>query len=283
MAEGGITISGALSFAWSILSLHWRAFWGILALNALSWTVLFAGMFAHRPELVSAGFGAVLVTNYPLRGAVFRLSGGAEGGDNPDKLGALGIQWGRMELRMFGADALTAIFQFIIWLIVAVALLAPLFGIVMSHTPPLPMVKPDDFSRALGPQGPQVLLLVQLILSAVLMFLTMRLFLAVPASALSGRLAVLRTWKLTRGSFWTIFVSYIVVQLPMLGTWFLATASINGELAAFTPVQTFGYAILSGALAGAASAPLNAGLQAYFYRALGPVPDPSPNGAIGKP
>jgi hypothetical protein len=284
MAEGEITISGALSAAWSILSLHWRTIWGILALNALSWTVIFAGVFAHRPELASAGIGASLATSYPLRGAVFRLSAGPESANSPAyKLGALGIQWGWMELRMFGAWALTGVFLAIILMIVTIALMAPLVGIFMSHVPPLTLAQPDDFLRGLGPDGPQVLTMVDIVLAAVFAFLAMRLFLAMPASALSGRLAVLRTWKLTHGAFWTIFVAYVVVQVPTLITWFLAIASLKGELADFTPVQTFGYAILSGILAGAASAPLNAGLQAYFYKALGPVTEPSPNGATGKP
>ena len=69
MAEGEITIGGALSYAWSILSHNWRAIWGILALNALGWTVLFAGMFARHGDLVAAGMAAVTLTKYPVYGA----------------------------------------------------------------------------------------------------------------------------------------------------------------------------------------------------------------------
>jgi hypothetical protein len=130
----------------------------------------------------------------------------------------------------------------------------------------------------LGPRGPQILMAEQAIVVLASAFVAVRLFLSWPASGLSGHIAVLRTWPLTRGSFWRIFVSYAVVQLPMMLTVILLGLVLGGQLAAFTPPQTFGFALLSGLLAGAASTPLNAALQAYFYRALGPAPDGGPDG-----
>jgi hypothetical protein len=284
MAEGQISISGALSFAWSLLSQHWRAIWGVLALNALSWTVLFAGLFANRPELVTAGSTALLVTKYPLYGAIFRLGAGHEGGDNPDfKLGALGIQWRPMEFRIFIADLLLSILLFVVVLLVMVAMSAILVGVIMSQGGvPAQIVKDTDVMRVLGPHGREIVMLEQAVVLLVAMFVTTRLLLAWPASALGGKIAVLRTWRLTRGAFWRILVSYVVVQAPMAFTFGMAAVALNGELAAFTPAQTFGFALLSGILAGAASTPLNAGLQVYFYKALGPVPEPGPSGSTGR-
>ena len=280
MAEGEISISGALSFAWSLLSHNWRAVWGVLALNALSWTVLFAGMFANRPDLMTAGSLAMLITKYPLYGAIFRLGAG-QGADNPDlKLGAQGLQWRGMELRMFAADILQSVFLVVLVLLVSVAMAAVLMGVLMSHGgPPLHITTPADLQRALGPQGMQIMALEQLALLLVVLFVGTRLLLALPASALSGRVAVLRTWRLTRGSFLRLFLAWVVVQAPVWLTFTLAGAGLNGELTSFTAAQILGYSVLSGALAGAASIPLSAGVQVYFYKALAqPGPAPGANG-----
>jgi hypothetical protein len=284
MAEGEISIGGALSFAWSLLSHHWRAIWGILALNALSWTVLYAGSLGVRPELVVAGTAAVFVTQYPLFAAVFRLGGGVEGADNPDfRLGALGIQWRRMEFRLLLANLLQFVFMFIAFMVIMVALLALVMGVIMANgvVQPAAIKTQADMLRALGPQGPQILWGCQLVVVLTYLFLSIRLFLTWPASALSGRVAVLRTWGLTRGAFFKIFGAYLLVQIPLLVTQMMLSAVLTGQIATLSPGQILGYSVLSGVMAGGASMPLSAGLQAYFYKALGPLPPDAPKGTAG--
>ncbi len=117
-------------------------------------------------------------------------------------------------------------------------------------------------------------------LGAVMIFLSVRLFLAMAASGLGGRIAVLSTWKLTRGHFWSIFVSSLGAQAPILLTSMVISASAKGQITELTPGQILGYSILSGIMAGAAATPLNAGLQAYFYKMLGPVPPKPPSGLV---
>ena len=136
--------------------------------------------------------------------------------------------------------------------------------------------------QALGPQGGAILMAGQTVILLIIAFVGVRLLLAWPASAFGRRVAVLRTWPLTRGRFWSIFIPYLLVQAPILATYSVATASMNGQLAAMTPAQILGYSVLLGALAGCASLPLTAGLQAYFYKALGPVPEPGDGGAAGR-
>jgi hypothetical protein len=270
MAEGEISISGALSFAWSLLSHHWRAIWGVLALNALSWTVLFAGMFADRSELAAMGFGALIATKYPLFGSIYRLGSGAPAtADKAESApGALGLQWRPMELRIFAADLLTSVFIYLIAFLVTLALLAPVLGVLMSHGGPPPKLNTvEDLERALGPHGLELITGIQVALWGVMAFLTVRLFLAMPASALRGRVAVLSTWKRTRGLGWRIVLSYILVQAPVWLTFTLITAGIYGDMSSLTPAQILGYSVLSGALAGAASMPLTAALQLFFYNA----------------
>jgi hypothetical protein len=284
MAEGEISIGGALSFAWSLLSHNWRAIWGVLALHALSWTVLFAGLFSQRPDLTAMGFGALLATKYPLFGAVYRLGSSPAGAEHPElKTGTLGLQWRLMELRILAAEFLAGIFVYIVAILAGIALMAPVLGVLMSHGgPPPKLVTIEDLERALGPQGANVVMAIQFVLWSLMTFLTIRLFLAMPSSALGGRIAVLRTWKLTRGLGWRIFISYVLVQAPVWLTYLLVTAVIYGEMSGLTPGQILSYSVLSGVLAGAASMPLSAGLQVYFYKAVEPAPEPGPNGGTGR-
>jgi hypothetical protein len=273
MAEGEISISGALGFAWTLLSHSWRTIWGVLALNALSWTVMFAGLFSGRQDLVAAGSLAMLVTKYPLYGSVFRLAA-SQGGEPKGelKLGALGLQWRGMELRMLGADLLVSAFTSLLFLLMVVALSTVVTGVLTaSGAPVLKITTPQQLLQALGPQGQQILEAAQIGVLLVLLFVTTRLLLALPASALSGRIAVLRTWKLTRGAFLRMVAAWFIVQAPVWLTFTVAGAGITGQLTSFTPAQILGYSVLSGLLAGAASTPLTAALQAYFYKGLGPV------------
>jgi hypothetical protein len=275
MAESEVSISGALSFAWSFLSHNWRSIWGVLALNALSWTVLYAGLFANQPALDLAGALAFLVTNYPVYGAVFRIARKAGDKEPDSQPGAHGIQWRGMELRMLIADLLVFVFQLILGVLILFALLSPFAAMAFPYVAKLKGVATQaDLQRILGPAGAQAIQLIPLVVWAVLLFVRMRLFLALPASGLGGRVAVFRTWKLTKGRFLSIFLAYFVVQTPMMVTTAVLSAALSGQIDTLTPVQIFTYSILSGVLAGAASTPLTAALQAYFYQGLGPVPEP---------
>jgi len=140
----------------------------------------------------------------------------------------------------------------------------------------------EEILRALGPQGPYIQQAVPWIILGVSTALWARLFLATPASALSGKVAVLRTWRLTRGSFLNILVSYFIVRLPIILTSIVVGAAMNGQIVNLTAAQILGYSVLSGIMAGAASAPLTAGLQAYFYKVLGPLAPPEQKAVTGR-
>jgi hypothetical protein len=146
MAERETSIGGALGFAWSLVSQNWRAIWGVLALNALAWTVLFAGLFAARPELSTAGSSALIVLKYPLYGAIYRLALPAEARDrDPDlHLGPLGLQWRPVEFRIFIADILLSILLLVVFLLAAVAMSAVVLGVVMAQGGSLAQVTSED-------------------------------------------------------------------------------------------------------------------------------------------
>ncbi len=109
------------------------------------------------------------------------------------------------------------------------------------------------------------------IIQLVLAFVLIRLALYVPATADSQKVQLLRTWKLTRGRFWQVFLATVVLWLPSILIIALGSGaglSMDGKPAPLEPGWTFFFSLACGGWAGAAAMPLAAGVQAYFYRNL---------------
>ncbi len=293
MAEGQVSVGASLAYAWTLWRENWRSCWGVLALCALAWTVFVAGQFAGNGDLQQVGFLGVLLTQYPLFGAMFRAARGAPDDSDPDsRPGTLGLQWRRMEFRLVVADLLVSAFVLLIAMLFLLAFFVVLTGVVLSRgmdAQALQAAMPAAGATAQQAEaawerlfGPNVATAAQLIflliVTLVPLFLSIRLSLSLPASALSGRIAVLRTWRLTRGQFWRMFVPMIAVRLPLLLSVLVAWsgAAAGGAATSLPPEEVFAYALLSGVLVGAVTMPLTAGLQAYFYRRLGPLPAEEP-------
>ncbi len=271
MADSQVSLGASLTYGWDLLRAHWREIWGALALNALAWTVLFAGVFAQNDALILAGSLAMMLTKYAVYGSVVRLTFGADHHDDPDfKLGVLGLQWKRMELRMFAADFLLSIFQFVILMLVAIALTAPLVGIAMSHGAQAADVRTlEQFATVLGPHGATILQIVPLVVWAIVILVGIRLSLSLPASAESGRISVLGTWKLSQHSFLRLLGATVVVMLPLIVILLMiggAVAGSDGQMRRFSPSEAFIFAMVCGLWAGGAVTPLIAAIQAYFYK-----------------
>ena len=274
MADSQVSLGASLTYGWDLLRAHWREIWGVLALNALAWTVLFAGLFAQNQVLILVGLLAVILAKYSVYGSVVRLGFGAEHHDDADfKPGVLGLQWKRMELRMFGADALVAVFFLVLMALLMIALVAPLVGIVMSHgATPADIQTQEQMLHWLGPDGQSILRAEQVafqVLVIILLAIGVRLSLTLPASAESNKISVLGTWKLARGSFWRLLGASLLVRLPLVGILILVLGSVagpDGKLGHFTPTEAFVFALVCGLWAGAAVAPMSAAIQAYFYK-----------------
>ena len=272
MSDSQVSVGAALGYAWSLWRTHCREIWGVLALNALAWTVMCAGLFSQNWEVIAAGLLGLLVTKYATYGAVIRLAYGGEHTDDPDfRLGGLGLQWRRMELRMFGADMLLGVFLLILATLLAIAIFAPVFAMVMSRGAPPANLTWPQLQQMIGANGMTAVTVGELVLRMVLAFVLIRLSLYLPATAVGGRIAIFRTWQLTRGQFWRIFASTAVIALPTLLFMSIgvgAGLSLDGKPTPLEPGETFLYSLICGGWAGAAAMPLAAGVQAYFYRHL---------------
>jgi hypothetical protein len=273
MSDSQVSVGAALSYAWNLWRGHWRQIWGVLALNALACTVVYAGLFSDNAELVLAGGVSLLFTTFAAYGAMFRLAFAADHPDDPQfRLGSLGLQWGRMELRMLGAQLLLMIFLFILLLLLVILVLTPAMAVMMSKGGPLPATMTEaQLKQMLGANGVTALQLGLAAVQVVLFLVYIRLSLYLSATAESGRISVLRTWKLTRGNFWRIFAATVILYLPTATIISVGGAPSDGQAAALPPGEIFLYSLICGGWAGAAAAPLAAAVQAYFYRNLKPL------------
>lgn len=271
MSDDKVTIGGALGYAWSLWTENWRAIWGVLAFYALSTTILNAGQLAKDPRLIAAGCIAALIADFPTNGAIFRLAFAKEAGDRPDfRLGVLGLQWRAMEWRMLAASLLLAVFFIIVGMLAAVAILSVILGLEMARGVPFTTkVDAAQLAALLGPTGQAAISLVFVVMFAVLAFLTVRLSLVMVASAVSGKVEVLKTFPLTRGRFWTIFGLRLALWLPAVLLGALLLGGLGGESgAALPPGPAFAIALVMGVFSAGVLAPLLAAAMAYFYKNL---------------
>jgi hypothetical protein len=268
MSDDKVTIGGALGYAWSLWTQNWRSIWGVLAFYAVSVTIFEAGQLAHDPSLLLAGAVATGIASLSTYGAVFRIAFAKETGDRAEfKPGALGLQWRGAEWRMLAASLLQTLFFVMVGMIVLVAECAVVAGMLMAKGVPLAQQQSSaQVLAALGPTGTLVANALALVLAAVLAFFYFRLFLALVASAVTGKIQVLKTWSLTKGRFWAILATVLVIQLPAI----LLSFAIVG-LGDFTrtpapPATAFSIALVVGILTGAVLGPMVAGAMAYFYK-----------------
>lgn len=274
MSDSQVSVGAALGYAWSLWRSHWRQVWGVLALNALALTVFYAGLFAQDVRLTAAAAAGMLFTVYSVYGAVIRLAFAGEHADDPRfQLGTMGLQWRGMELKMLGASLLLAVFVFILSVLLVIAVMAPVIGTVLSKGTALPTPPPtaltfEDLEKLFGPTAAEIMRIGILVAQLVIMFVVTRLSLYLVATGESGKVSVLRTWKLTRGHFLQIFATSVVIGLPTVLIMSVASLPLNGQPAPLAPGEIFIYSLICGGWAGAAAMPLSAAVQAYFYRNL---------------
>ncbi len=273
MADGAISVRSAVSFSWSLWTANWRTIWGVLALNSLAGTVAMAGSLALNDALYLAGLGAALIFSLMSDGAVFRLAlADRHVGDAAFSPGPSGLQWQMIEWRMFAAKVLLGVFMAIVAMLLLVALWAVAIGVVSNNGGPvaIPMTV-DALTKGLGPAGAAVVSALVLVSLGAVVFVGVRLSLAAAATVDAGKIQVLSTWRMTRGRFWQIFFSLLLIIGPSVLVSALLGSGVHG--AGTTPVQMTPSAalfsgLILGVLSGGVMQPLIAGVLAYYCRHL---------------
>jgi hypothetical protein len=270
MSDDKVTIGGALSYAWSLWTQNWRAIWGVLAFYALASTICYAGQLAQDRVLIIGGALLAVIGSLATSGAIFRIAFAKEAGDRPGfRLGPLGVQWGAMEWRMLGATLLLLLFFILVGALVVVALCALVAGLTIAKGVPLSSPpNPDQMIAALGTTGTAAIDVVGVLLYGLMIFFAGRLALAVVASAVSGKVQVLKSFALTRGHFWSILLTFVILQAPVVIIGAALRSGLGDVGTPAPPAAAFAIALAMGVFTAGVLAPLLAAALAYFYRNL---------------
>lgn len=217
--------------------------------------ILTPGSQSPSPALLALkGFAALF--GVIAQGALYRLAFANEhSGDAEFRIGPLGLQWGKPETRLLGADLLLVFLFFIALLFWAMILIVSLGASMFVNGTAAAPVSPTP------QQASQMLLaFAPLILPA--LFVYVRICLYGAATVAERKVSVFSTWRLTRGNFWPILGALLLIAVPMA---VLTTVSaLPGEPRAATIVLELLTCVLDAFLV----RPMYCGLYAYIYKEL---------------
>ncbi|WP_269716379.1 hypothetical protein [Caulobacter sp. NIBR2454] len=264
MAPVRLNIGEAVGEAVRFWSRSWRHAAGPLGVAALS---LIVYSTASIPLLMGAAYGLYVVATLMAQGALFRVA-------FADRLGVAtaakpapmaGLQWGPMEGRLAVTLILMAIL-FAIVIAVGVILLAAITVGLAARGGPVDYTSADSIAKAMGPGGGLIMTLVLLAALIGLAWLSIRLSLALPATAAEGKVRLISTWDLTKGNAWRIFVAYLVISAPVLLVTVVATLVAEGRP---DPASSRIWLNAAGsAVAVVFYLPITVGLVSHIYRRL---------------
>jgi hypothetical protein len=225
--------------------------------------VLAPGSASFSPALVALkGFEALF--GVISQGALYRLAfANAHGGDPEFRIGPLGLQWGRPEMRLLGADLLLFFLFFLgllFWVMILIVTLGA--GMFVNGTG-AGSIGAAPLSPTPQQASQMLLAFVPLILIALGVYVRICLYGA--ATVAERKVSVFSTWRLTRGHFWPILGAAFLIAVPIGVLNLLAT--LPGEPRAATIVIELLACVLDAFLI----RPMYCGLYAHIYTSLSPT------------
>lgn len=242
------------------------------AAGVLSIILLFdiASVIAPTPEAMTVDLPRLALkavqTLFTIvaEGALFRLAFASEhGGDPAFRIGPLGLQWGRAETRLLGANLLLYLLFFIALLFLAIILIVVLgAGMFINGTSAASLKSASMASPTMSPEqvSQWALALTPLLLVSLYVYLRICLFGA--ATVAENKVMVFSTWSLTRGNVMPILGASFVIALPLVVLSLLAT--LPGEPRTVSIVIE----LLSCVVDAFLIRPMSCGLYAHIYAAL---------------
>jgi hypothetical protein len=202
-------------------------------------------------------------------------------GDTDFRTGPGGLQWGKPEWRLLGAGA----YLLAVMAALVLATFAVMFAIVVAGgggpvlqslgTSASPEAVSEALIKVLPSQSSALLSLVVLVFLALVFWLGIRLSLYQAAVVAEERVVLFRSWKLTKGRFWLVFASTVLVSLPSFVASAVTTAverALGAPGADGAPVLPLGavlaVSVLTAVVAAYVQLPLATGLYAALYRRL---------------
>ncbi|WP_369059146.1 hypothetical protein ABOZ73_16155 [Caulobacter sp. 73W] len=268
MAPVRLNIGEAVGEAVRFWSRSWRNAAGALGLAALA---LIVYSVTTTPLLMGAAYGIYVVATLMAQGALFRVAFADRLGMPPAPKAAplAGLQWGPMEGRLAVTLILMAIL-FAIVVAVGVILLAAIIVGFASRGGKADFGSPESIVQAMGPGGSFAMTMVLIIAAFLFVWMTIRLSLALPATAAEGKVRLISTWDLTKGNALRIFVAYMVISAPVLLVTVVAALIAEGRP---DPASSRIWLNAAGsAVAVVFYLPITVGLVSFIYRRLAPNP-----------
>jgi hypothetical protein len=226
-------------------------------------TIWTSGSAALNPALVALR-GLEFVFGIVAQGALYLLAFAHEhGGDREFGIGPLGLQWGKPETRLLGADLLLLFLFFIALLFWAMILIVTLGASMFVSGTSATSLSAAPLNPTPQQASKMLLAFVPLIVTALGVYVRVCLYGAVTVA--ERKISVFSTWSLTRGNFWPILGAVFVVAVPVGILNFLS--ALPGEPRAATIVIELAACVLDAFLI----RPMYCGLYAHIYSALRPV------------
>jgi hypothetical protein len=223
MTQSTVPILRSVFAAYAFFLVHWRA----ILIAGVPYTAAYAAQLAMMQVRAGGDAGgaaglvvvllsvATLATSVALSAAALRL---AVRGEMP---GWLGLQFGRDELRLFAVSILITLLTLIVFVLVFL-FWGTLFGTVAMSGLDRAGIDPEasgfdlaDATAYMGATEWVVVVLAGLAGLAIVMWLSARLVLALPATIARQRIQVMKAWPLSDGKGWRIALALVLAGLPV--------------------------------------------------------------------
>jgi hypothetical protein len=246
MTDGSATIGATLRAGLSDVVSAARDCWAALAVAAA--LSVAADVLPPGVKVLGAVLAVVIA-----QGALFRRAFGREAGFK-------GLRWGRDEWRLLAAQLMILSLLCLIGAILMIIVGGVAMGVARTAAPNFDPGTIAGWKGAFASAGPAglVLSLVPLASFAILIWLSLRLSLAAPATVEQSGIRVLSAFPLTKGRVPTLFVVGLAIAIPLL---------VLSALLKLAPGQGLVVAAILTAGSYFYAMPAWAGSLAHFYRA----------------
>ncbi|NEX94092.1 hypothetical protein [Caulobacter sp. 17J65-9] len=282
MAQNKFGVLDAVGHAVLFAKANWKSAFGALTLVAVTTGAAFAAPYLGVPQMTLPAVIASALAGCMAYGALYRRAfAGEHPGDVDFRTGPGGLQWGKPEWRLLGAGvclmAVIAALMLTAFVVMVAIVLAGGGGPVLQGLSPgaSPEAVSEALVKVLGPQPSALLSLVVMAFFVLVLWLGLRLSLYQAAVVAEERITLFRSWTLTKGRFWLVFASTVLVSLPSLTASAVTTAvesALGTPGANGAPVLPLGavlaVSVLTALVAAYVQLPLATGLYAQLYRRL---------------
>lgn len=244
-------------------------FWRANVLKAIGPLVLAAGglvlfLTATTPAAMVAGAALYSLAGLVAQAALYRISLADAGAEAPSRNGPSGLQWRMLETRFVGVSLLAGALIGVLALIAAFMVSTLLVGLI--GVPAATAATSAEMLLAhLTPTGGLIFNLAALAALVGLMVLSARLSMALPATAAEGRVRVLSSLALTRGTVLPILGATLLINLPIIVMQSLA--GLFGGVMQGADATRWTQLIV-GIVSTFFYVPISVGMTSYIYRRL---------------